>query len=550
MPNFKRLCERSALLLRRRTLVAIIVAFTLSSSVAQGQADGCKALRSMKLPAAAIGLSTSGAEVTSAHRGRNGGAAFCKVLGRIHPVDAAANDIRFELNLPEQWNGRALHYGGGSFDGWLGATNGLKHTAVEVHSEPTPLARGYATFGSDSGHHHVYFPFPDAVNSLNAKFARNAEMQRNFAGDAIKKVHDVVVAILVQRYGKPPAHTYFIGGSTGGREALRAAQRYPQDYDGVLAAYAAWDQIELDLQFIRTAQALYAPGGFLGHAQTKLIEKRVEQVCDAQDGLKDGLISDPAGCHVEASTLRCADGKHHRGCLSDPQLHTLITYATPQRTEITLPNSTDSIPGYNVLAGADLTGATGLFHHAHKNPIIIFQSFGYVIGDDVLRNFLTVGTQYDALHFDTRTGDPGPTAKPAAPTDLAGWQSQLQFQATEIDSTDPDLKPFFARGGKLILIHGVSDTIIPTNSTVEYYQRLRAAVGPAGTDDAARLYIIPGLGHGFGRFRCWLRYRWHARRVGRERHGPGAPNGDGQSPRPPHAASLRVARVAAVQRCW
>ena len=247
-------------------------------------------------------------------------------MGRIHSVDPHANDIRFELNLPDQWNGKAVHFGGGTFDGYLAPANGRGRTAVGIVSQPTPLERGYATFGSDSGHHRNYFPFPDAVNALNAKFARNPEQQRNFAGDAIKKVHDVAVAIMVKRYGHAPAHTFFAGGSTGGREALRAAERYPNDYDGVLAAYAAWNQIELDLQFIRTSQALYAKGGFLPPSKTKLIERAVEKNCDAADGLEDGIISNPEACHVTVASLRCSDGKSHRGCLSEAQVHTLEVF--------------------------------------------------------------------------------------------------------------------------------------------------------------------------------------------------------------------------------
>jgi feruloyl esterase len=279
---------------------------------------------------------------------------------------------------------------------------------------------------------------------------------------------------------------YFIGGSTGGREALRVAQRFPADYDGVLAAYAAWDQIELDLQFMRTAQALYAKGGFLGHAQTRLIAKAVERACDAQDGLRDGIVSDTAACHVDPATLRCADGHHHHGCLSDAQLRTLVTFATPQRTSTPLSHGVDSIPGYNVLAGADLGTATGLLHFALPNPVFLFNSFGYVIGDAVTRNFLTVGRHYNALHFDTATG--------------GQWHDELLHQAREIDSTDADLRPFLAHGGKLLLLHGTTDTVIPTASTVDYYQRLQATLGADTTVGFARLYLIPGMGHGFGRF--------------------------------------------------
>jgi pimeloyl-ACP methyl ester carboxylesterase len=454
--------------------------------VARGEDESCKTLRHAALPAAVIGLPTTGAVVTSAGIRHDGDMAYCRVMGRIHPVDSAADDIRFELNLPEQWNGKALQFGGGTFDGYLAAAAGTGRTAVGLKSQATPLTRGYATFGSDSGHHRDYFPFPDAVNALNAKFARNAEMQRNFAGDALKKTHDVALALIERRYGVAAKRTYFIGGSTGGREALRVAQRYPGDYDGVLAAYAAWDQVELDLQFMRTAQALYAKGGFLGPAKTRLILRAVEKSCDAKDGLRDGIISDPAGCHVKADALACSDGRSHHGCLSTAQMHTLETFATEQTTSMPLSHGVDRIPGYNALAGVDLGHAVGLLHFPMRNPVFLFNSFGYVIGDDVTRNFLTVGRHFDSRKFDTTSG--------------GQWHDELVQQAREIDSTDANLRPFFERGGKLILVHGTVDAVIPTNSSVDYYQRVQAAVGERATEGSARLYLLPGMGHGVGKF--------------------------------------------------
>ena len=482
-----------------RIIVALAITAAMTAS-AQASPDPCKSLRYASIPAASIALPTSGADVISATHHHQKGTGFCKVLGSIHPIDPDADDIRFELNLPDNWNDKALHIGGGTFDGYLAAAAGRGRTAVGIKSAPTPLARGYATFGSDGGHHTDYFPLPDAINAVNAKFARNKEMQQNFAGDALKKVHDTVVVLLTQYYGHAPRRMYFIGGSTGGREALKVAQRYPDDYDGVLAAYAAWDQIELDLQFIRTAQALYSKGGYLGFAQTRLIQHTVLKACDAQDGLRDGIVSDPDGCHVDPATLRCPDGQHHHGCLSDAQLHTLITFATPQRTSTPVSDGVSSIPGYNVLSGADLTSATGILPFPLHNPIFLFNSFGYVIGDTVLRNFLTVGVHYDARNFDTTTGQPKTADMSFAPGGAGIWHAEVMQQALEVDATNANLRPFVAHGGKLILVHGTTDNIIPTNSTVDYYHRLQATMGVHTTASFARLYIIPGLGHGFGKF--------------------------------------------------
>ena len=469
--------------IRRWLLIAVVAVL---GCVGRAESLGCGALKGTALPAGRIALPTTGALVTSAKERHEGGVAYCRVMGKIYPVDPRADDIHFELNLPETWNGKALQYGGGTFDGYIGTSNGLGRTAMGLKKEATPLERGYATFGSDGGHHRSYFPLPDAINALNAKFARNAEMQRNFAGDALKKTHDVAVVLMKARYGIGPRRMYFIGGSTGGREALRAAQRYPEDYDGVLAAYAAWDQAELDLQFVRTAQALYAPGGFLSVMKTRMIARRVEQRCDAKDGLRDGIISDPAGCGLKAEELRCADGRRHRGCLSDAQLHTLETFATEERTAMPLSNGVDSVPGYNVLAGASLTGSVGLLPFPLKNPVVVLNSFGYVIGDDVTRNFLSVGHRFDSRTFDINSGGP--------------WHDELLKAARLIDSTSVALEPFVARGGKLILVHGTSDPVIPTNSTVDYFERVEARMGIEETKSFARMYLVPGMGHGDGRF--------------------------------------------------
>ena len=212
----------------------------------------------------------------------------------------------------------------------------------------------------------------------------------------------------------------------------------------------------------------------------------MEKRCDAADGLRDGIISDRDSCHVPAESFRCKDGKSHHGCLSDAQVHTLEVFATPQRTDTPVSHGVDSMPGYGVLSGVDLSGATGLLPFPLHSPIFVFNSFGYVIGDDVLRNFLTVGHHYNALKFPVKTG--------------ASWHDELLTEGREIDATDTNLGPFLARGGKLLLVHGSRDNIIPTDSTVDFYRRLRASMGDEAVASFVRLYIIPGFGHGDGRF--------------------------------------------------
>lgn len=448
--------------------------------------SACQSLKGMEIPSTAIGLPTTGAYVRSAKLKHDKRGEYCKVLGGVHPVDPSAQDIRFEVNLPTNWNKKAVQFGGGAFDGWLGATNGLKRTPVSVAREPGPLARGYATFGGDSGHHKHYLFLPDAVNALNASFALNEEERRNFAHDGLKKTHDAALAIIERRYGMGPSRMFFLGGSTGGREAYFVVQLWPQDYDGVLGAYAGWDQTELDLQFVRVSEAMYAKGGFLAAGKTKLLAKSVMDACDAVDGVRDGIIANVDACHFDRNTLACPAGKRGKHCLTPQELNTVETFATEQRTAQPLWNGVQTMPGFNVLAGTDLTGSMGLFHHAEHPPKILLNSFYYVIADQVLRFFVTGDKHYNALTFNPTTG--------------GKYANELFPQSKASDASDADLTPFARHGGKFIILHGTTDATIPTDSSVLYYKMVQAKMSQNEMDGFLRFYLIPGFGHGQGVF--------------------------------------------------
>ncbi len=472
-----------------RIICFLVVFGPVANARPMGAAIACASLRHLIIPVGDIGLPTTGGVVTSASVAQSSGTRFCKVLGRIHPVDPSAQDIRFEVNLPEVWNGKAVHYGGGAFDGYL--VTGLRAPTMGSPGERTPLEQGYATFGGDSGHHKRYFLLPDIVNALNARFALNMEQRVNYAHDGLKKTHDAAAAVMRAFYGRAPSRMYFLGGSTGGREAYFVAQRWPADYDGVLGAYAAWNQVELDLQFIRVSQALYRKGadgqsGWLPRRKTRLLATAVMRQCDAQDGLSDGIVSDPDNCHFDLATMRCKDGRDRRGCLSDGQLRTLQTYATAQRTAQPLANGVQDIPGFNVLSGADLTGTQGLLSHPFHPPIALLDSFAYLVGDGVLRFFLTGDPHFDALHFDTTTG--------------GKYAADLLPQSVVSDASDTDLDTYKSRGGKLLLIHGDADTTIPTGATRQYFLRLKERYTDADLRGFVRFYEVPGFGHGKGVF--------------------------------------------------
>jgi feruloyl esterase len=197
-------------------------------------AMSCADLANLKIPASEIGLPSGGATITSAQVATvpadplNPGATrdYCKVLGEVQPVDPNAPPVNFEVNLPADWNGKAVQYGGGGSNGVL--ITGLAPLRDARRDTPVPVARGFATWGTDSGHDNKKLPHPRA-------FALNDESLINMAYAAYKKTHDVGARIAQAFYDRAPAKSYFYGGSEGGREALMMAQRFPTDFDGIVS---------------------------------------------------------------------------------------------------------------------------------------------------------------------------------------------------------------------------------------------------------------------------------------------------------------------------
>lgn len=191
----------------------------------------CAQLVNMQIPATAIGMPTTGAIVTAtttvAANGTGSAAVgeYCLATGKIMAVDSTAPDIQFKVALPTTWNSKVLMRGGGGWNGSIPAIAGniLKSAAA------SPLGRGYAVFGSDTGH--------QSLVSTDASFAANPEAFRNWIGDALKKTRDAALVVVKATYGSAPIKSYFVGSSTGGREALAVAGRWPADWDGVVALY-------------------------------------------------------------------------------------------------------------------------------------------------------------------------------------------------------------------------------------------------------------------------------------------------------------------------
>ncbi|MBC5765667.1 tannase/feruloyl esterase family alpha/beta hydrolase [Ramlibacter sp. GTP1] len=471
-----------------------------SAPAPQAQAPmACGELVNMAIPASAIGLPTTGATVTSATvvaASGSGAAAVpehCLVNAAIAPVDATAPKILMRVALPATWNTKALMLGGGGFDGSI--PNVVGNVSNGATDQPLPVARGYAVFGSDSGHQ------AGARASLDGTFGQNDEALRNWGGDALKKTRDTAMYIINKRYAAAPAKAYFSGGSTGGREAIQSIQRWPADWDGAIAWYPAWNQASAMLGGQAGTLALTKPGAYPNSAKRLALMTAALQACDTLDGVADGLISnqnacnvrfDPATATLNGAPLRCAGGADTGDtCLSDAQITAVKAINTPVRFGFALGSGETGYPGYNVW-GADLgitapaTAVSGtvaflnLASTAPANPMPATAPYISQQLDGVLKNIITRDANFNPLSFD-----------PLGPTALADRWGVL----SRMIDVSSDLSGFVNKGGKLLMAHGVHDVLVSSRATADFYSRLLQQFGQAKLDTFARYYEIPGLGH-------------------------------------------------------
>jgi feruloyl esterase len=448
--------------------------------------SACAALSNLKIPAASIGLPTSGATVqnvtlVSATADGNMNGEYCAVKGMIAPVDPTAPGIEFEVNLPSRWNLKALQMGGGGYDGTL--VTGLGGEGLQLKSTARPLKQGYVTLGSDGGH--------KGGPGFDGTFALNDEALLNYGKQSIKKAHDVAVAIIKARYGARAKRFYFIGNSQGGHEALDAAARYSADYDGVIANYPAYNVMMLHLGSLNVAKAIYANGGagWLNSSKVKLLTEAVTAACDPLDGAKDGIISNVAACNsaftvdTARATLRCAEGRDAGDmCLSDAQLDAVRKIASAYRPGFPIAGA-DLFPRWALLEGSKFQVANFGQNAVPMNPPSPADALLYNAGAATAKYVITRNPQLDALTFD-----------PSA------WKARIQQAGAILDVTDLDLTPFRRKGGKIIVTHGTEDEFITPHNSDAYYERHLALQGRKRMDSFVRYYKIPGFSHGFGTF--------------------------------------------------
>ena len=450
----------------------------------------CVALSGLRIPASAIGLPTTGAavekaSVVAADAKDNANGEYCAVTGLISPVSPAAPTIEFQVNLPPNWNGKAVQMGGGGYDGTLVTATG--RAALEPADVPTPLKQGFVTLGSDGGH--------KGGPGFDGRFGTNDEALLNYGKQSIKKTHDVAVEIIRKRYGRKPAKFYFIGGSQGGHEALDAAARYPADYDGVVANFPAYNVTMLHMASLDVGKAVYGDhgAGWLSPAKTKLLTDAVYAACDtvALDGVKDGIISNVAGCNAVFNIdsvkqkLACPAGQETDSCLTPAQIAAVVRITSPYRPGFAIAGMSE-FPRWPLLEGALFQVSNFGTRPVPANPPEQTDALLYNAGAATSKYIITRDPSLDALTFD--------------PNATAALRARTQEVAKIMDVTDVDLTAFRKKGGKIILVHGTVDDFISPHNTVAYYNRQRERQGAQALDSFLRFYLVPGLGHGMGPF--------------------------------------------------
>jgi feruloyl esterase len=363
---------------------------------------------------------------------------FCRVAATLTP--SADSDIKIEVWMPASgWNGKLQAVGNGAFSG-----------AIAYPAMAAALARGYATASTDTGH---------AGNTGSFAFG-HPEKVIDFGWRAVHEMTVTSKKIIAGYYDAAPKLSYWTGCSAGGRQAMKEAQLFPADFDGIVAGAPGLDWTGRAAQAVRVAKRLENnQAAQLSSAQTQLLHRAVVQACDLLDGLKDGLLEDPLQCKFDPAVLQC-NGAEGGECLTPAQVETArllysaaVNPASKREIAGLAPGSELGWTPHGWTASAQATG---------------LDQFRFIVFNDP-------GWNIQKFNFDS---------------DIVRAES-----SDTINALDPNLTPFIERGGKLIQYHGWSDPQIAPGNSTQYYTRAMKTVGPAKVHDAYRLFMAPGMGH-------------------------------------------------------
>lgn len=378
---------------------------------------------------------------------------FCRVAVTLTPTDDSSIMAEVWLPDPAIWNGNFLGAGNGGFGGSISAPAG------DMRAE---LEKGYATAGDDLGH-EISSP-----RDVDTRWAiGHPDKVKDFAYRADHVTAEFAKALIAAYYGRAPQFSYFRGCSNGGHEALMEAQRYPEDYDGIVAGAPANQWTHLMAGFLWNEEALFdAPQSEIPKSKLAVIQSAVLAKCDLLDGVKDGVINDPAMCHFDPSVLSCKSGDAP-DCLTHPQLDALRKiYAGPVN-----PSTGESIypgfpPGYEALTNNWDLWIFGL----RGQSLLANHFFGSFIWGDPNWDYHVFDFSKDVNRTDEALG-------------------------ATVNSDNPDLSAFAARGGKLIIFQGWADAAVTPWGTIQYYQNIQRKMGTDQAQRFVRLFMAPGMMH-------------------------------------------------------
>jgi len=421
---------------------------------AQATGASCESLNSLAIPhttimaeSVAAGAFTPPAPAGGKGKGKAGGGgfenlpAFCRVQVTSKPSNDS--DIKIEYWLPATgWNGNFEANGNG---GWSGS--------ITPNTLAAGMQRGYASAMTDTGH-----------EGGSASFAMgHPEKVVDFGYRAVHEMATTGKLLIRAFYGRDPRHSYWNGCSAGGRQGLMSAQRYPEDFDAIVAGSPAINFTGRSAQAVWIGQASHnEEASALTREKFEAVHTAVLAACDAIDGVKDGVLEDPTRCKFDPKTIECK-GADAPTCLTSAQVETvqrIYSDVVNPRTKSVIfqRHEPGSELGWNTMAGPNVfTIATDTFKYA------VFEDTNW---------------DYKTFNFDS---------------DMAKTQEKV---GKVVDALDPNLKPFLARGGKIIQYHGWADPQISPGSSVEYYKSVEKAMGGRDNINANyRLFMIPGMAH-------------------------------------------------------
>ena len=381
----------------------------------------------------------------------------CVVRGSI--FSSAGSTIQWAVELPASaaWNGKTITIGGGAFDGFIPTDDPRYQAMVGTSANP------YVKISSDSGHQTRGF-----------EWASDDVALRNHAFEANHSVLEVGTQIAIRFYGKAPTRRYSFGHSNGGRSSLVAAQRYPRDYDGVIALEPAISQQGHEANNVPMLRHFFEkPENWLSPAKLALYAKAETRACDSLDGLADGIIGNIEACNYVPTELLC-EGADNDECLTAGQIESIRLIYTDRRVEVALADGASGYPRFGRGGAATSDWRNFMFGSSFEAR----DSFNYFVGYEAAK-VVAQDPAVDYMRYD--------------PTQ---YQAQWTRLSNLIDGTNPDLSPFAGNGGKMLIWYGLADACVSLYRTAEYVDSVKARMGASQFREFARFITSPSVGHG------------------------------------------------------